>query len=329
MSQSLPVTCQFDQTQHETLEGFHAHLRENRVSQKLYYTSYHKKVDRLTGEPIEYKDRDQYLSAEFASKENLRRWLSLHVEEGKAWARAWLTNRRAAKGLVYAPSQTELRTLVCPSMPYYDAMFAAEGGYYGVVKTLGFETRYGDHAPAFTPPARDWVLVEDSREQAPLRTALTTRTEALTVGDYALAAPHDAGTRIERKSLADFCGTMSGRQVTHDNKKKAARVDSSLARFTRELARARESNLYVVMMVECDIAKAQLFGHLPETKHVKASASYLFHNLRSLLIEFPLHFQALFVDGRAEMERVVVKTLQLGTQVKELDLQSLYEKGVL
>jgi hypothetical protein len=137
------------------------------------------------------------------------------------------------------------------------------------------------------------------------------------------------GIRIERKSLPDFCGTMSGRKVEYANKKKAARIDSSLDRFDRELARAKEAGLYVVMMVEADINDANSIGYLPQTKHVKASASYILHNLRELLVKYPLTFQAIFVAGRTEMVRVMSKVFELGEQVKSTDLQFALEEGRL
>ena len=324
-----PIICQFDQTAHASLVDLHAHLRRFKVSQKLYYTTYHPRTDRLTGEAIPYKDREQYLSAEFSSKTNLKKWLSKNKEEGLKWAKEWLIKRRAEKGLIYAPSQVELRTLMCPSMPYYEAMAAHEGGYYGMTNSLGFTPRYANTTLSFATLPPDAVVLQDSREQKPLKLACATREEALEVGDYALAPPHDLGIRIERKSLPDFCGTMSGRKVEFKNKKKAARVDSSLERFDRELARARDAGLYVIMLVESDINDVNSIGYLPQTRHVQASASYILHNLRDLLVKYPLTFQALFVAGRPEMVRVMMRIFQLGLQVKTTDLQFATEEGRL
>ena len=203
------------------------------------------------------------------------------------------------------------------------------GGYYGLATELGFVPRYTKENLVFSGLASDGVIIQDSREQQPLRLSCLVRKEALEVGDYALAPPNDLGIRIERKSLPDFCGTMSGRKVEYANKKKQNRIDSSLERFDRELARAKEANLYVVMMVESDINDAQSIGYLPQTRHIKASASYILHNLRDLLIKYPLHFQVLFVKGRIEMANKLLRIFQLGDQVKRIDLQYAHEEGRL
>lgn len=324
-----PLICQFDQSEHADLAALHAHLRKWRVKQERYYHEYHPRRDRLTGELLPYKDYTQYHSAEFASKTNLKRWLTANKVEGLAWAIDWLRRRKEEKGLVYAPSQAELRTTMSPSIPYYDAMLADSGGYHGLAARLGFLPRYLpiELLPEIGAPVGA-TIIEDTREQSPLKLSVPTISRALEVGDYAFDTPHDQGIRIERKSLADFCGTMNGRLITTKGKK-VTRVDSALARFAREMDRAVAANLYVVMMVESDINEAQSIGYLPQTRHVKASASYLLHNLRDMLTRYPLHLQVVFVAGRTEMAAKLVKVLSMGLAIKTLDAQLAYERGML
>jgi hypothetical protein len=83
------------------------------------------------------------------------------------------------------------------------------------------------------------------------------------------------------------------------------------------------------MMVESDINEAQSFNYLPHMKRVKATSTYIMHNLRELLVRYPLHFQAVFVKGRKEMARAAMKVLAMGERVKRVDLQLGYEKGEL
>jgi len=119
---TFPHACRFDDTVHPTLESLYAHLKRFRVSRAKYFTTYYPRTDKLTGQPIPFKDTDQYLTQDFLSKVTLRKWLGQHPTEGLEWSKAWLARRRAEKGLIYAPSQTELRTLQCPSMPYYESV---------------------------------------------------------------------------------------------------------------------------------------------------------------------------------------------------------------
>lgn len=327
----VTYTCAIDNTVHDSLEALHAHVKGGwRLGAKAYWTLYHPRKDLCTGTLIEFKDAEQYLSADFVGKLTLKRWLKEQPREvGLKWAKEWLTKRRANKGLIYAPSQAELRMLCCPSMPYYESVASDEGGYYGVCAALGFKQRYTRAPLVFSPLPRDVVIVQDSREQAPITLTCATQVGALDVGDYAIAQrSYDRGVRIERKSLSDFCGSLSGRKQTRKGKTKTTEW-SNLERFDRELARASEAGLHVVMMVESNINDAQRFDYLPQTKWVKASPSYILKNLRDLLVKYPLSFQVVFVDGRAQMAAKMLRVFELGGQVRETDLQFALEAGHL
>jgi hypothetical protein len=327
-----PIVCQFDQTQHESREALHAYIRRFKLSRERYYKTYYPRYDLLTGEPIPFKDVEQYLTADFANKVNLKKWFKEQSpEKSLAWSKAWLTHRKEDKGLVYAPSQIELRTLCCPSMPYYEAAAKSEGGYYGVTEALGFKSRYTLAAPVFATLPSDAAIICDTREQLPLKFSVQTIRQTLNVGDYAISPPYDRGVRIERKSMSDFCSTLSDRKIILKGGRNSENTveDSAYLRFDREIHRATDAGLYVVMIVEVKISEALHFDYLPQTKWVKATPSHIFKNLRDLLIKYPLSFQALFVDGRKEMADKTIKILQLREETKKIDLQFAYEGGYL
>ncbi len=326
----MSIVCQIDQTEHESIDALHAYVKTAyHLSQKSYWTSYAPRKDLHTGEPIVFKDVEQYLSTDFSNKNNLKAWLKAQSREtGLAWAKEWLRKRKESKGLVYAPSQAELRTLCTPTMPFFNSVAADEGGYYGVTRAMGFKDRYKKPARILVEYYSDPTIIQDTREQAAIKLNLPTQIETLDVGDYALATPWDEGIRIERKSLSDFCGTLSGRKQIREGKTKDTEWNN-LERFDRELARAVEKGLYVVMMVESPLNHVYAIRNLPQTKWVKASSEYLLHNLRDLLVKYPLSFQVVFVDGRREMADKMVKILQLGKTVKEIDLQFALEEGLL
>lgn len=336
---NIPIVCAFDQTVHADLTSLHAHLKRFRVSRAKYYSTYSPRFDKLTGEPIPFKDFDQYFSQDFLSKINLRKWLAKYPVEGLEWSKAWLARRRAEKGLIYAPSQAELRTLQCPTMPYYESVGAAEGGYYGITRVLGYKDRYTIKPLVFTPIPKDACVIQDTREKSPITLSHRTIIGTLNVGDYAITEPHDMGVRIERKSLADLCSTLSaGRSSKRKRRKEVVSdsgttpdllEDSHFQRFERELIRAQEHGLYVVMMVEASITDAQRFDYLPQTQWIKASPSHIFHNLRDLLSRYPLTFQCVFCNGRVEMARIMMKVFQLGATVRTIDLQHALESNLL
>ncbi len=304
----MSVICQIDQTVHDTIKDLHVHLKRFRVKQEKYWHEFVPRFNLLTGELIPYKDYDQYMSQEFATKNELKAWIKTQPQKARQWAIDWLARRRTEKLLTYAPSQVELRTLMCPSMPYYDSV----GGYYAITRDIGYQDRYTDRPLTFTPLSAPHII-QDSREQNPLKLAAPTVVAKVSEGDYALPTPHDKGIYIERKSLADFAGTMS----------------KGNARFRRELTRATKAGHYIVMLVESSISDAQGLNHLPQTRHVKASASFIFKQMRDLLTDFPFSFQVVFVDGRIEAAHKVLRIFQLGDQVKTTDLQHQHEQGRL
>lgn len=245
---------------------------------------------------------------------HLRRWLTVNPEKGREWAIEYLRARRAEKDLVYAPSQTELRSLYCPSMAYYDSI----GSYYSITRALGYQDRYLTRPISFVPLRQDARFICDTREQKALQLPYAKR-EKLEFGDYALAAPYDKGIRIERKSLADFFGTLTSKKVV----KVRLGEDSACRRFERELIRAQEGSGYVIMMVEASLKEALAFNN----RFGSATIHHVFKNLRDLLTKYPLHFQACFANDPVDAAAKVVRLFEMGEQVRTTDLQYALEKG--
>lgn len=313
----MSVICLIDNTEHESIEALHKHIRPL-MKQESYWTHYHPKVCLGSGKPIPFKNAEQYLNQDFIDKNQIRSFLKKEPIRGREWAINWLKKRKEEKGLIYAPSQVELRSLQCPSMPYYDSV----GGYYEITRELGFKDRYNGQSPVFTSEISD--IIQDSREQNPLKLGANTVVAKLDAGDYGLATPHDKGIYIERKSLSDMVSTLSARAI---QRKKGE--DSNVERFDRELARAKESGHYIVMLVESPITDALSFDYLPQLRWSRVKPSHVWHNLRDFLTKYPLTFQAVFVGGRQEAARVALKIFQMGEQVKSVDLHHAYEKGLL
>lgn len=316
----MSVICHIDNTIHADLDALHEHIKPL-MKRETYYRLYHSRKDLLTGEDIPFKDAAQYLSTDFVSKSNMRKWVLANPKEGREWAIKWLKQRKESKSLIYAPSQAELRSLCSPSMPYYDSV----GGYYNITRDLGFTDRYIGQDPVFTYYISGATVIQDTREQTPLSLSAKTEVRKLEYGDYGLAAPHDRGIYIERKSLNDFVGSLTTRKIVRKRKGE----DSSFERLERELARAQEAGHYIVMLVESSIDDALNFDDLPWMRHGKASPSYIWHNLRELLARFPLSFQVVFANGRADAARKALKIFKMGEQVRTLDLEYAAEKGLL
>lgn len=303
------IKCLIDNTEHDSVESLHKHLRKFRVKQSDYYQEYYPRYDLLTNEKIPFKTHDQYFAQHFINKNNLKKWIKQNPEKGKEWAIDWLRNRKAEKNLLYAPSQVELKSLSVPTIHYYNEI----GGYEKICKELGFAKRYENELLKLDKCIKNFEIKIDTREQNPLSFACKTTVEGLKIGDYALDDKNDKKVYIERKSLNDFAGTMS----------------AGYERFCKELDRAVKSDAYIVMLVEEKISHALSFDYLPHMRWVKAKPSHVFKQLRTLLEKYPNHFQCLFVDNRREAADLVVKILMLGELVKLVDLQYKYETGEL
>ena len=94
--------------------------KEHRIKQSSYYEKYYPKNDLFTKEKINFKSVEQYESTDFNDKKNLKKYLeSISKDEGVKYLKNWLSKRVLVKGLVFAPSQFELRTLNYPSIKYF------------------------------------------------------------------------------------------------------------------------------------------------------------------------------------------------------------------
>ena len=317
-----------DNTEHATLKALHAHLRHFHIKQESYYREFFPRFCKGTGQPIPFKDRDQYFSQDFVDKNAIKKFIKSNPKEAREWAIGWLKKRKEEKGLIYAPSQVELRSLSCPTMVYFDTV----GGYYHIARELGFKDRYVSYTEQNAVKAGFWddkCIICDTREQLPLKFTVKTVRETVNAGDYALAGPHDQGVYIERKSISDFVGTMNARANVRENKKKDDTVFTNLERFDRELTRAAEQGHYIVMLIETSLTQALSFSYLPQMKWTKVSEQHVFKNLRDLLSKYPLSFQAVFADGRADAAQKALKIFEMGEQVRRVDLQYAVERGLL
>lgn len=293
--------CYIDNTEHISLDSLLDHLKKIKIKQKEYFIKINKQ-DLLTGEYIEFKNPEQYLNTDFVDKRNLKKWIKLNPEKGKDWAINFLKKRKEEKQLVLAPTQVDLRSLNCPSIHYYEE----NGGYNKICEELGFKTRFKydkcEESAFKVSKACDSIII-DTRERLPLKIVTKIINKKLNVGDYGLEGEEDKGIYIERKNLNDFVGTLS-----------------EYSRFEKELERAKESNSYIIMLVESDINDSLGFNFLPQMKWTKTNPSHIFKNLRDLNNKFN-NFQTLFVGGRIEAAKAVIKLLSLGEIIKTQDLQ--------
>lgn len=302
------VKCLIDNTVHENANKLHLHLRKLKVTQKDYYEKYLPRHDLLTGEQIEYKNYTSYVISDFKDKKNLNKYCNQFPDKGVEWGKKYLARRKEEKKLVYAPSHVELRSLHCPNVRYFEKF----SDYGKICAELGLISKFNYKQELnFTKIAVGAKIVQDTREQSPLALKNVV-IDTLKFADYTITKGNVANLYVERKSLNDFVGTAG----------------KDIQRFRRELERAKEAGAYVLVLVEADINKSLSFDHQYETRYARVSPDHIFKNMRDLLYDFQ-DLQFLFVDGRKEAARVLIKLFELGEQIKTVDLEYYYEIGKL
>ena len=63
--------CSSEFTQSKEL---HFHLRSHKITLAEYYTKYFPRFNLLTGDPLPFKNKDQYFGKDFSSREQLIQW---------------------------------------------------------------------------------------------------------------------------------------------------------------------------------------------------------------------------------------------------------------
>lgn len=293
----------------------HAHIKVHKMRMVEYYQTHHPRHDKYDDSIIKFKNKKQYYSTDFNSRENLRNWLKeTPPEVSKKYCKDILADRKSKKDLIYSPSQVELRTLLFPPIQHYNKIF---GDYYSLCKELEYKNKFTNVDNIVLGEEYDkekYKIFIDTREQKPLKFERAFRVRKLKFGDYAFSDKDvSCNSYIERKSIVDFVGTISG----------------GFERFQNEINRAKEADAYLVIVVEKSLSQAMSFPELKEiSSKIKATPEFIFHRVRSLIQDND-HIQFLFTKDTHEASRVTEKIFTMGCLFKKIDLQLAYDKKIL
>lgn len=311
----MPVICKVDGKQFKDDKALHMALKGYGLNKVKYYQKYFERRDLLTNELINFKTKEQYLNSDFNDKNNMKKWLKAQApEKAQEYCKELLIKRKEVKNLTYSPTQVELRTIMAPSIIFYNTIFK---DYYDICSSIGLENKFihpnliGDHFKNKLTN-KDTIYV-DTREQSWLKFDIPFEIKTLGFGDYA-CSNDNCGCFIERKSLSDFISTLSVKNFD---------------RFKNEIEKAKKNNSYIIVMVEEKLTSALSFQYLPHiSKKIKATPEYIFHNVRELLQTYD-NLQFLFVDGRGEMTTIIESIFASNCFYKKIDLQLAYDMKLL
>ena len=311
----MSVICKIDGKEFKDEKSLHFALKGYGFNKVKYYQKYYERRDLLTGELINFKTKEQYLNSDFNDKNNMKKWLKQQtIEKAQQYCKDLLNKRKELKNLSYSPSQVELRTIMAPSIIFYNKIFK---DYYDVCSSIGLENRFvhpnlieDNFKNKLTK--KDTIFV-DTREQSWLKFDNLFEIKTLSFGDYA-CSNDNCNCFIERKSLSDFISTLSVKNYD---------------RFKNEIQKAKNNNSYIIVMIEETLSNALSFQYLPHiSKKIKATPEYIFHNVRELLQDYD-NLQFLFVDGRKEMTRLIESIFASKCFYKKIDLQLAYDMKIL
>lgn len=292
--------------------ALHKHIKVHKLTVAEYYTKYYPRYNKLTGDPLPYKNKFDYFNTDFSTRAQMIKWCNKteDKQQVKEYIIKQLKNRVDQKKLKYAPNHLEIEINKLPPIDLYKENF---GGYGQACKELGLEPIYwqGIKQDFF----KENNLIEkipiyiDTREQKPLSFKQSKELK-LDFGDYTMGGDYYTYTFVDRKSEGDFKGTMAG----------------GFKRFQRELHRAKNFNAYLYIVVESSlqaIARNNNFG-----PH-KSNLAYVWHNMRMLTHEFRGHCQFIFTGNRANSELIIPKLLYYGKKLWNVDLQYFIDNNDL
>ena len=323
------IICKICDKEFPENKNLHLHLRKHKIRVVEYYQTHYPRYDLRDGNIIKFKNKDQYFSTDFNSKTNLKAWLKSQPRHlSKKYMRNFLISRKEKKGLAYSMGQVELRSLMAAPVQFYDEIFddcitEFSHGYYALCHKLGFENKFDECDNIITGTEYDkskYKIYIDTRERKPLKFDRDIEIQTLKFGDYTFSDQDvTCGCYIERKSLADFVGTLSG----------------GYDRFSREMLRAHRAGAYMVVLIESKMSNATSFQFLRKAgskdrvfKNVRATPEFIMHNMRKIISDYP-NCQFLFVDGRKEASRVIEKIFTCGCMYRTVDLQLAYDRKIL
>lgn len=311
----MSVICRIDGKRFKDEKSLHLALKSYGYNKERYYHKFYPKKDLLTGDTINFKTKEQYLNSDFNDKNNMKKWLKLQpIDICQDYCKNILIKRKKEKQLIYSPSQIELRTIMSPSIIFYNKIFP---NYYDLCSSLGFENRF-INPDIVSNQFKNKLFIEDTvyvdtREQNWLKFDIPFEIKTLPYGDYT-CSNSNCQCYIERKSLSDFISTLSSKNIE---------------RFNNEIFRARNDGAYLIVIVEETLSNALSFKYLPHiNKNIKATPEFIFHNVRNLIQNYD-NLQFLFVDGRQEMKRVVEAIFSSNCFYKKIDLQLAYDLKLL
>ena len=288
----------------EGRSSLHKHLKQHGLSMAEYYTLHYPRYNKLTGEPLSFKNIEHYFERDFSTRQQLRKWCNeAPQKEVGDYILSIMSKRQCKKQREYAPFHLEVKSCFLPDIDTYRKIF---GSYNEAVKKIGLHPLYSEKLPkrffTFELP-KNLSIAIDTREQSPLSFSFQTHPHKLDVGDYTLFGDYYSYTYVDRKSGTDLHATLS---------------NQNYERFRRELQRVKELDSYLFVVIESTPQKM-----IKASRAFKRAANidFILKRVRDLSYEFCGHCQFLFTGNRKTSEEIIPRLLYKGKELWNTDMQ--------
>jgi hypothetical protein len=303
----MSYKCKECGAEFDSEKSLHAHIKKHNLYLGDYYVKHYPRYNKLTGDPIQFKNKDQYFTTDFSNTKQMEEWCQkANFQDAKDYILQILIKRVSAKNWNYAPCHLELSKAKLPNIDLYRKYYES---YNKACAEIGLE-------PLFKMPLTekfkqdfDVKVFIDTREQKPL-SFHKSESLKLDFGDYTLAGEDFTNTFVDRKSATDFIGTFG----------------KGYERFRKEMQRCVEINGYMYIVTEKSV-KDMYKDFFPGKKI--STLNWAFSNMVKMQNEFPRKCQFIFTNSREQSESLIPKLLALGKEVWETDVQYYLDKGLI
>jgi hypothetical protein len=287
----------------ENERSLHAHFKAHEMSIADYYVTHYPRFNKLNGNPLPFKNKEEYFENDFVSRSQLIEWCFNAPEKMvKDYIIEIAKRRIKEKKYTHAPFHIELKERQLPDIDIYIDHF---GTYQNACAEMGVKSIfYKGLTPLFFEKFSAEIAT-DTREQKPLNFE-NSQIIKLDFGDYTAMGENFTNTFVDRKSSDDFIGTFG----------------AGFERFKREMERCKELDSYMYIVVEKDLAEIKKEVFIKAKKgHGSGKFNWIISNLIALQHEFYGNCQFIFTKNRSQSEKIIPKLLCLGEKLWHTDMQ--------
>jgi hypothetical protein len=179
----MSYKCKVCGAEFETEKSLHAHLKAHKMYVADYYVKYYPRYNKLNGNPLPFKKKEEYFENDFINRSQLIKWCeSAPSSEVKDYIIELGKRRIKRKKYTNAPFYLELLKRQLPDLDVYKKHF---GTYTKACEAMGAKPIFYKGMPKEFSKDVDVEVLVDTREQQPLEFNKS-KILKLDFGDYTL-----------------------------------------------------------------------------------------------------------------------------------------------